>query len=87
MKRGNPEAVRATLFEVIENQLRSNDPPEAQETLRRLVAEGHTHDEAMKLIACALAIEIFDVLKTQAPYDHARYAANLKRLPELPDDE
>jgi len=87
MKRGNPKAVRATLFEVIENQLRSNDPPETRETLSRLVAEGHTRDEAMKLLACALVIEIYDVLKTEAPYDHARYAANLKRLPELPDDE
>ncbi len=87
MKRGNPKAVRATLFEVIENQLRSNDPPETRETLSRLVAEGHTRDEAMKLIACALVIEIYDVLKTAAPYDHARYAANLKRLPELPDAE
>lgn len=86
MTRGNPEAVRATLFEVIENQLRENDPPETQETLNRLVTEGHTRDEAMKLIACALVIEIYDVLKTRAPYDHARYAANLRRLPELPDD-
>ena len=86
MKRGNPEAVRATLFDVIENQLRANDPPETQETLDRLVAEGHTRDEAMKLIASALVIEIYDVLKTQAPYDHARYAANLRRLPELPDE-
>jgi peroxiredoxin family protein len=86
MKRGNPEQVRATLFEVIENQLRANDPPETQETLNRLVAEGHTRDEAVKLIACALVIEIYDVLKTQAPYDHARYAANLRRLPALPDE-
>jgi len=46
MKRGNPEAVGAALFEVIENQLRSNDPPETRETLDRLTSEGHTREEA-----------------------------------------
>jgi hypothetical protein len=87
MKRGNPEAVRAALFEVIENQLQSNDPPETRETLDRLMSEGHTREEAMKLIGCALVSEIYDVLKTQAPYDNTRYVANLKRLPDLPWDD
>ena len=85
---GDPEVLRAALFEVIENQLRSNDPPETRETLDRLMRDGHTREEAMKLIGCALVGEVFGILKTQAPYDHARYVANLKRLPELPwDDE
>lgn len=87
MKRGNREAVRATLFEVIENQLQSNDPPETRETLNRLLGEGHTRKEGMKLIACALVIEINEIVKTHAPYNHARYVANLKRLPDLPDDD
>ena len=84
MKRGNPEVLKATLFEVIENQLRANDPLETRETLDRLMSGGHTREEAMKLIGCALVSEIYDVMKTQAPYDNARYVANLKRLPELP---
>ena len=87
MKRGNPEAIGAALFEVIENQLQSNDPPETRETLDRLMSEGHTREEAMKLIGCALVSEIYDVLKTQAPYDNTRYVANLKRLPDLPWDD
>jgi hypothetical protein len=86
MKRGNPEVVKATLFEVIENQLRSNAPPEARETLDRLMSVGHTREEAMKLIGCALLSEIYDVLKSHASYDNARYVANLKRFPELPWD-
>ncbi len=85
---GDPEVLRAALFEVIENQLRSDDPPETRETLDRLKREGHTREEAMKLIGCALSVEVFGILKTQMPYDNARYVANLKRLPELPwDDE
>jgi hypothetical protein len=84
---GDPEVLRAALFEAIENQLRSNVPPETRETLDRLMSEGHTREEAMKLIGCALTSEIYDVLKTQTPYDNARYVANLKRLPELPWDD
>jgi hypothetical protein len=86
MKRGSPEVLRATLIEVIENQLRANDPPETRETLDRLKKEGHTYEEAMKLIACVLVNEIYDVMKSQTPHDNARYVANLKRLPELPWD-
>jgi len=87
MKRGNPEAVRAAMFEVIEHQLQSNDPPETRETLDRLMSKGHTREEAMKLIGCALVSEIYAILKTQAPYDNTRYVANLKRLPDLPWDD
>ncbi len=50
------------------------------------MSEGHTREEAMKLIGCVLTSEVYDVLKTQTPYDNARYVANLKRLPELPWD-
>ena len=60
MKRGNTEAIGAALFEVIENQLQSNDPPETRETLDRLMSEGHTREEAMKLIGCALVGGIFE---------------------------
>ena len=88
MAPGNPEVVRAALFEAIENQLRANDPPETRHTLDRLLNAGHSRKEAMKLIACALLNEMNDVLKSQTPYDNARYVANLNRLPELPwDDE
>ncbi len=81
------EALRATLFEVIDNQLRANDPPETRQTLERLMKGGHTREESMKLIGCALINEIYDVMKAQAPFDTARYIASLKRLPELPWDD
>jgi hypothetical protein len=74
------------MFEVIENQLQNNDPPETRKTLERLVGGGHPRQEAMRLIACVLATELFNVIKSESPYDHARYIANLERLPELPFD-
>lgn len=87
MKRRNPELAREALFEVIENQIRDNDPPETRQTLDRLLGEGYTREEAMKLIACALVSEIYDIMKSETSYDNARYIANLTRLPELPWDD
>lgn len=54
MQLRKPDPVRP-----IENQLRSNDPPETQETLDRLMRNGHTRKEAMKLILAALAVQMF----------------------------
>jgi len=75
------------MFEVIENQLRNNDPPETRKTLERLVGGGRARQEAMRLIACVLATELFTVMKSESPYDNARYIANLRRLPKLPFEE
>ena len=72
------------ILQVVENQLRENDPPETRATLSRLVAEGRSEPEAKRLIACVVAAEIFDVLKSRRSYDHDRYVAALAELPELP---
>lgn len=87
MTSGNPERARAAMFEVIENQLRNNDPPETRKTLERLVGGGRARQEAIRLIACVLATELFTVMKSESPYDNARYIANLRRLPKLPFEE
>ena len=46
----NPEA-RRLLLEVVDNQLRANDPRETRATYDRLMGEGHSPDEAKRLIA------------------------------------
>lgn len=79
----NPHLRRA-LLEVVDNQLRENNPPETKETLKRLMAEGRSRKEAVELIACVVTSEIFDVLKLGRPYDNARFVAGLQALPRLP---
>lgn len=81
----NP-ALRAVILEVVDNQLRDNTPPEARQTLERLVRMGYTREGARELIATAVVTEIFDVMKSQQPYDQDRYLAALARLPTLPWD-
>jgi uncharacterized lipoprotein len=86
-----PEAARqrvlAAALEVVENQLRDDDPPENRETLDRLVEEGHTEAEAKRLIAAVVLAEIGEILQTNAPFNHPRFVVALDRLPALFDGE
>ncbi len=75
------------MLEVVENQLRDNTPPETKQTLQRLIKEGHSEEEAKRLIATVVASEIFGVLQQKRPYDQARYVAALQRLPKVFDDK
>jgi hypothetical protein len=79
----NPH-LRRTILEVVDNQLRDNNPPETNETLKRLMAEGRSRKEAVELIACVVSSEVFEVLKSGRPYDNARFVAALQALPRLP---
>lgn len=72
------------LFEVIENQLADEYPKKVKETLLRLCLTGHSRDEAIELIACALAPEMHAVVEHRQPFDLARYEAHLGLLPETP---
>jgi len=83
----NPELRRA-VFSIVNNQIRNNDPPETRQTFERLIADGRSRSEARRLIATAVVVEIFDIMKHDKPFDKDRFLKNLARLPEEPwDDE
>ena len=83
MEDHNPH-LKAAFLETVENQLADNDPPEAQETLDRLIARGISEDDSKLYIAQAVCIEIFDAMYAQKEFDMNRYLKNLKRLPKEP---
>lgn len=87
MTNPDPEIMRAAIFEIIENQMRDGTPPETKQTYDRLIADGHSHEDTMKMIGCVVTSEIFDVLKQGQPYNESRYVAALHALPELPWDD
>ena len=84
MAKGNSEEARKAIPQVVENQLRLNDPPEVRETLDRLMGAGHSRAEAKRLIAVVLTREIFDVLEGKSDYDQERYLSRLQMLPDMP---
>jgi hypothetical protein len=84
MGRKSSKILNKAILEVVENQLRADNPPETKKTFERLLKEGINEKEAKRLIACVVAAEIFDVLKEQQPYNHERFVKALNQLPELP---
>jgi len=81
----NPR-LRGAFLEVVDNQLRDNNPPETKETLERLMAEGYSAESAKDLIAQAVAVEAYIVMKTQAPFNRERFVRNLMALPQEPKE-
>lgn len=76
------ERLQQAVNQVIGNQLRDNTPPATGETLSRLVAEGFSETEAMRLIGQVVVTEVIAVLQQGKPYDEARYIAALRALPK-----
>lgn len=82
----NAQARRALIVGIVEEQIRTANPQEVPLTLERLLATGIVRDEAIRLIACALASEMFEVMRDKRPFDPEHYADLLAALPDLPWD-
>jgi len=80
------ELARAAIFEAIDTQLADGEPPETAETMKRLMDDGYSQDEAYRLIGCVLADEMFEVMKYEREYDNERYVRLLRKLPTMPWD-
>jgi len=81
------DLAQEAIFEAIENQMRDNNPPITKETFNRLIADGYTKNEAMKLIGYTLANEISEIMNSNQPFSEERYSQNLRNLPDLPWEE
>jgi hypothetical protein len=78
----NP-VLRAAVLEVVENQLRDCDPPQARQTYERLVAQGISKEQAKELIATVVAVEMNQMLREMNPFDRERYIVALDKLPDV----
>jgi hypothetical protein len=79
----NPELGRLIL-QVVENQIKENDPPETRQTVERLRTDGYTRGEAKRLVAMAVAVELFHIMKHREPFNRVRFIQNLRQLPKEP---
>ena len=83
MQKSNPQ-LRKMILQVVDNQLKANDPPETKKTLQRLIAQGYSEKESKELIASVISAHIYDTLKEQLSFDESRYIKDLNKLPKLP---
>lgn len=77
--------LQAAIQEVVENQLRENNPSERRQTFDRLIGEGYSSEEAKRLIGSVVVAGMFETLSREEPFNHARFVKALRKLPELPD--
>nr|WP_244262588.1 hypothetical protein [Thermoanaerobacter siderophilus] len=72
--------LKRIILEVVNNQIRDNNPPITKVTLERLKKSGYTEQQAKEKIAAILIEEIYDVLKNGEAYNEERYAKKLSTL-------
>ena len=72
--------LKKTILEVVDNQLRANDPPVTKITYERLQALDYTKQQAKEKIAAVLLEEMYDVLKDNKPFNENRYTKRLESL-------
>lgn len=77
------QATSLDLLEIVENQLEDGEPIIVKETLMRLMMMGTERSESLEFIACALSVEINDVVENAQAFDLKRYAKHLNALPDL----
>ena len=85
MKKTNPN-LKLAVMEVVENQLETNEPPETRLTLKRLTEQDISEEDAKLLIAQAVTVEIYNILKNKEEFNRERFVKNLKHLPKEPCD-
>jgi hypothetical protein len=84
MEKTEDQRLREAILEVINQQMKNNDPPETKLAFARLREEGFSEEETLKLIGYVVASEVFTVLKENRRYDKGKYISALNALPKLP---
>ena len=62
---------REALLEAVETQVRQGDPPEAREALERMMGQGCSREDAVIMIARALAAEMYEIVQQEREHDAA----------------
>ena len=75
----NPR-LQKMIFEVVENQMRDNTPPETRITYDRLTASGDAPLTAKKKIGSVVVSHIYEILRDGATFDETQYVRDLLSL-------
>jgi hypothetical protein len=77
--------LKAAFMEVVDNQIRDNDPPETRETFNQLISRGISERDVRIYIGRAVCVEIWDIMRNKVvAFNRERFIRNLKNLPEEP---
>lgn len=72
--------LKKTILEVVDNQLRANDPPCTKEVYEKLQKAGYSKSEAKDKIGAVVLDEIYDIIKEGQPFDEENYKNCLEEM-------
>lgn len=72
--------LKKTILEVVDNQLKANDPPCTKDTYEKLLQAGYSQSEAKDKIGAVVLSEIYDIMKENQPFDEERFKAGLEEM-------
>lgn len=72
--------LKKLILDVVDNQLRDNDPPSTKEAYQKLLDAGYSMREAKEKIGVVVLTEIYDVMKENQSYDEKRYMNALAEM-------
>lgn len=72
--------LKKTILEVVDNQLKANDPPCTKEVYEKLLNAGYSRSEAKDKIGAVVLTEIYDIMKEGQSFDEEKYNNSLKEM-------
>lgn len=74
--------LKKTILEVVENQLKADDPPCTKDIYERLLNAGYSKSEAKDKIGAVILTEIYDILQEGKSFDEEKYKNSLEEMLE-----
>ncbi|MBK5240347.1 hypothetical protein [Clostridium sp.] len=74
------DKLKGHIIEIVDNQMRDNNPECTTEVFEKLVASGYLEDMAKKMIGAVLVEELHYVLKNEELFNEQRYRGKLYEL-------
>ncbi|WP_407929235.1 SEC-C metal-binding domain-containing protein [Clostridium hydrogenum] len=72
--------LKKSILEVVDNQIRDNNPKCTNETLQKLISMGYTEEKAKEMIASVLIEELYYIMKGKESFNEIRYSYKLSKL-------
>ena len=74
----NPR-LKNLIIEIVENQIRDNNPPVTKVTFERLIDKGYSKQQAKEKIAAVALMHVYDAL-TGKIFDEVKYTKELSEI-------
>jgi len=81
------DKLQGHILEIIDNQMRDNDPKCTREVFEKLIGIGYAPNNAKKMIAVILIEELYYIMKNEELFNEERYSNKLSNLLEHKDEE